>query len=207
MAFFALWHTAFCFGSCLKLLHCTVSPCQFHSCYRVAVRVRLCTAHFKYESRNERAPCIYQTPTIFYHTCNAFACCSSYLITGHTECCMQLVQIFCVTNMPICSHPKTAAMIMPGKTATTSPPTVCRKCAINQNSGKLSCCARGGSWHGKCGDTSKPEFDYTWTMGNNACKRKSRGAGQGADAYSYYSQFMTPGKRHVYSSLQLDANT
>ena len=65
-------------------------------------------------------------------------------------------------------------MIIPG-TAATSPPTVCPKCAINQDSGKLTCCARGGSWHGKCGDTTSPKFDYTWAMGNMACKSKSPG--------------------------------
>ena len=61
---------------------------------------------------------------------------------------------------------------MPG-TAATSLPTLCPKCAIHQNSGKLTCCARGGSWHGMCGDTTNPKFDYTWAMGNKACKSKS----------------------------------
>ena len=53
----------------------------------------------------------------------------------------------------------------------------CRKCGVNGNFGKLNCCARGGSWHKKCGNVNDPRFNYKydWAMGAQACKKNSDG--------------------------------
>ena len=68
----------------------------------------------------------------------------------------------------------TAATI--ADTAVT-PPVACPKCATN-NAGKLTCCARGGSWFQKCGDTGDSKFDHTWTEGIKACKDSTSGKAQ-----------------------------
>ena len=46
----------------------------------------------------------------------------------------------------------------------------CTKCVTTKKSGKLSCCARGGSWFKKCGDAGDTQFDHTWAEGIQACK-------------------------------------
>ena len=43
----------------------------------------------------------------------------------------------------------------------------CSKCGVIKNSGKRSCCARGGAWFKNCGDK---QFDYTWAEGIQACE-------------------------------------
>ena len=44
----------------------------------------------------------------------------------------------------------------------------CPKCAVTIQ-GKLSCCAEGGSWYGRCGAL----LDYTWAEGVQSCKGTS----------------------------------
>ena len=44
----------------------------------------------------------------------------------------------------------------------------CPKC-IATGQGKPSCCAKGGSWHRKCGDPGDLK-EYTWQEGLEACK-------------------------------------
>ena len=46
----------------------------------------------------------------------------------------------------------------------------CPKCGTVQQSGALSCCARGGAWFTNCGDTGDTKFDHTWVEGIQACK-------------------------------------
>jgi len=57
----------------------------------------------------------------------------------------------------------------PVATAVTSG---CPKCGTNKN-GKRSCCSRGGSWFGKCGDLGDSNFDHTWFEGLQSCKDKT----------------------------------
>ena len=45
----------------------------------------------------------------------------------------------------------------------------CPNCGTNK-SGKLTCCARGGSWFRKCGNPGDPNFEYTWNDGYSSCK-------------------------------------
>ena len=46
----------------------------------------------------------------------------------------------------------------------------CPKCSTAKKSGKVSCCARGGSWFRKCGgDDSDTNFEHTWIEGIQAC--------------------------------------
>lgn len=52
--------------------------------------------------------------------------------------------------------------------------TGCLKCGLIQKSGKLSCCARGGSWFGDCAATANAKVKHTWYEGIQSCKgRKS----------------------------------
>ena len=45
----------------------------------------------------------------------------------------------------------------------------CAKCGTFKNSGKRSCCARGGTWFTKCGDSDGTKLDHTWIEGIQAC--------------------------------------
>ena len=48
--------------------------------------------------------------------------------------------------------------------------SMCPKCGKKKDSGKLSCCIRGGAWFQNCGDPGDPNFDHTWFEGVQACK-------------------------------------
>ena len=50
---------------------------------------------------------------------------------------------------------------------------MCPKCGITRRSGKLSCCARGGSWFDKCGDAGDPSAQHTWVEGVRVCEGRS----------------------------------
>ena len=54
-------------------------------------------------------------------------------------------------------------------TPTTAVTAVCPKCGTIKKSGKLSCCARGGSWFKNCGDNGDSKFEHTWVEGVQAC--------------------------------------
>ena len=47
---------------------------------------------------------------------------------------------------------------------------VCLKCGITKNSGKHSCCVRGGAWFKYCGDAGDKQFEHTWAEGIWACE-------------------------------------
>ena len=49
---------------------------------------------------------------------------------------------------------------------------VCAECGIIQKSGKLSCCARGGSWFGKCGSAGNGDLRHTWSEGIRVCEAR-----------------------------------
>ena len=50
--------------------------------------------------------------------------------------------------------------------------TICPKCSVFPNSGKVSCCARGGSWFNECGDDGDTAFAHTWSEGIRTCRSK-----------------------------------
>ena len=58
--------------------------------------------------------------------------------------------------------------------ATTAATTiaVCPVCGAMKRSQKLSCCARGGSWYGKCGSAGDENGEHTWHEGIQACKAR-----------------------------------
>ena len=56
--------------------------------------------------------------------------------------------------------------------STTPAPITCAKCGTD-NAGKLSCCARGGSWFKHCGDPDDSNFDHTWYEGIRVCKESA----------------------------------
>merc|ERR1712224_388105 len=60
----------------------------------------------------------------------------------------------------------TPAWVTP--TITTASP-VCTTCGTVKNSGKRSCCARGGVWFNKCGNPGDSNYGHTWTDGVQAC--------------------------------------
>ena len=49
---------------------------------------------------------------------------------------------------------------------------LCPKCGTIKESGKRSCCARGGAWFKNCGDAGDAQFDHTWAEGIQACNGK-----------------------------------
>ena len=53
---------------------------------------------------------------------------------------------------------------------TTKVSLVCPKCGTIENSGRLSCCVRGGAWFDDCGDPGDSKFGHTWLEGMRACK-------------------------------------
>merc|ERR1712224_751197 len=64
------------------------------------------------------------------------------------------------------------------KETTASPVTSgCPKCGTNK-AGKQSCCSRGGTWFGKCGDVGDSNFDHTWVDGLRSCSNPSPGQGK-----------------------------
>ena len=48
----------------------------------------------------------------------------------------------------------------------------CPKCGIIKKSGKMSCCGRGGSWFGNCGNVGDMKFARTWHEGIWTCKTR-----------------------------------
>ena len=48
--------------------------------------------------------------------------------------------------------------------------SVCHTCGVVKKSDKRSCCARGGSWYGKCGGAGNTNREHTWYEGLQACK-------------------------------------
>ena len=48
----------------------------------------------------------------------------------------------------------------------------CPKCGIFGKSGRVSCCAPGGSWFQRCGGAGNKNADHKWFRGVEACKRK-----------------------------------
>ena len=59
-------------------------------------------------------------------------------------------------------------MITTVTTSTIS--SVCLACGVISKSGKLSCCADGGSWLGNCGSAGDAKFGHTWHEGIQSCK-------------------------------------
>lgn len=53
---------------------------------------------------------------------------------------------------------------------TTSMGSICRQCGIMRQSGKASCCTRGGSWFRTCGSARSTHLPHTWHEGIQACK-------------------------------------
>ena len=48
----------------------------------------------------------------------------------------------------------------------------CPKCGMFKKSGRVSCCAPGGTWFKNCGGDSNRNVDHKWFEGVEACKRK-----------------------------------
>ena len=55
---------------------------------------------------------------------------------------------------------------------TTTSSRVCRKCGTIGKSGKMSCCALGGSWFKNCGGAGNARLQHTWYEGIHACKAR-----------------------------------
>ena len=71
-----------------------------------------------------------------------------------------------------------AAIKTPGSTSTlaiiSANTMTCPKCGMFAKSGRLSCCAPGGTWHKNCGVAGSRYADHRWFEGVSACKRKSK---------------------------------
>ena len=57
-------------------------------------------------------------------------------------------------------------------TTTTAISSACPSCGTIKKSGKLSCCARDGSWFGQCGVTANTKYHHSWYEGIQACKAR-----------------------------------
>ena len=53
--------------------------------------------------------------------------------------------------------------------ALQAPAVGCSTCGVFKKSGRVSCCAHGGSWFGKCGNVDDPRSDHTWMDGIRVC--------------------------------------
>ena len=74
-------------------------------------------------------------------------------------------------RVPSVSTEKNATPPPAPDTATRAVST-CSKCGA-LNSGKSSCCGRGGAWVGKCAKKVNGEFSYTWSEGIQSCQTES----------------------------------
>ena len=57
---------------------------------------------------------------------------------------------------------------------TTTIHAVCPKCGAIHNSGKISCCGRGGFWFRNCGAAGNTKLEHTWQEGIRACKARTQ---------------------------------
>ena len=51
--------------------------------------------------------------------------------------------------------------------------SVCPKCGTIKKSGKTSCCGRGGSWFGNCGNIGERTIGHTWFEGSHVCQSRA----------------------------------
>ena len=49
--------------------------------------------------------------------------------------------------------------------------SACPKCVLGKDG--LTCCGKGGSWHGKCGRGNDPKSAHTWKEGLEVCSPKA----------------------------------
>ena len=98
--------------------------------------------------------------------------------------------------------------------------SACPKCGAMKKSGKLSCCARGGSWFGNCGSTGNAKAGHTWYEGMQACDKgqfqaadQQRHAFQRKDNLSSYDAGVRMQSKtvlvaaHMFASLQTNTST
>ena len=70
--------------------------------------------------------------------------------------------------------PISTSISTPSVTSATANTLTCPKCGTFAKSGRVSCCAPGGTWYKKCGGASNKNVDHMWSEGVDACKRKSK---------------------------------
>ena len=80
------------------------------------------------------------------------------------------MQTEAATTQPMATTTK--AMAKATQSNVTTIASACVKCGISRKSGKLSCCAPGGSWFKQCGNPGDSNYDHTWDEGTQACEGK-----------------------------------
>ena len=65
----------------------------------------------------------------------------------------------------------------------------CSKCSTFKKSGRISCCAPGGSWYKNCGGAGSGKGGHRWSEGVKACARKFKGL---------YTYVQTEGHAHYF---------
>ena len=65
----------------------------------------------------------------------------------------------------------------------------CLTCGAIKSTGSLSCCARGGSWFGKCGGSGKIKRQHTWQEGIQACEARQSQAVMGQHHHQKSTNF------------------
>ena len=72
-------------------------------------------------------------------------------------------------NMLINAYVLVSLHTPPPRIETTLGPA-CPNCGTIKKSGKLSCCAPGGTWFETCGKVVDSNFGHTWSEGIEACE-------------------------------------
>ena len=66
----------------------------------------------------------------------------------------------------------TATRVTKAGPSTTAATSGCPKCGTIRT-GESSCCGRGGTWAGKCGNEVNAKFEHTWVEGVQVCSSAS----------------------------------
>ena len=67
----------------------------------------------------------------------------------------------------------------------------CATCGTFKKTGKISCCAHGGSWFGKCGNVGDSGFYHTWTDGIQVCNAFARESSREEVAHAAFARSQT----------------
>ena len=92
---------------------------------------------------------------------------------SQTECHASPLQRW-LARWRVASTPTISSLTTAGVASST---IQCQNCGTFKKSGRVSCCATGGTWYKKCGDAGNRSAGHSWLEGVEACKRKSKLSG------------------------------
>merc|ERR1712032_235797 len=89
-------------------------------------------------------------------------------VTSHYVTRLPLPERELIVRTPIATLVSTSAF-----TSMTATTITCPKCGSFAKSGRVSCCAPGGSWYKNCGGATNKHADHRWFDGVEACKART----------------------------------